>query len=45
VEKEKEKEKKSPAKGEGLGEEIQWPEGIAQQEATCDVGRDLLLVC
>jgi hypothetical protein len=34
VEKEKEKEKESPAKGEGSGKEIQWPEGLAQQEAT-----------
>jgi hypothetical protein len=34
VEKEKEKEKESPAKGEGSVKEIQWPKGLAQQEAT-----------
>jgi hypothetical protein len=31
---EMEKEKESPAKGEGSGKEIQWPEGLAQREAT-----------
>jgi hypothetical protein len=30
---EREKKKEPPAKGEGLGKQIQWPEGLVQQEA------------